>query len=184
LSRRRSRVRVSSAPPNLFRELGHFVALFLFCLHRNRPWRPSATGPVGPFDGMAPSVNGTIGIDRARKQWRADVVVDGVRRRKRFPMSTPESVIRNWIARQLGGSSVPLPPLAPSALDLWNERWLAFKEGRRLPPPARGISWTIHGWRLQVMNHCKLSVRSFPKHGPMEEMSGWLAQHRNCNPTV
>ena len=117
-------------------------------------------------------VDGTRRWDRERQQWRADVMVNGQRRRKRFPGSTPEAVIDAWVAAQLGDRERLAPP-GVDTLILWNERWVAFTEGRRLPAPALGVSWTIHGWRVQVMRNCHLMVKSFPKTESLRAMFAW-----------
>ena len=132
---------------------------------------------MGPWMLMSRSVDGTRKWDRQRQQWRADVMVNGQRRRRRFPASTSEAVIEGWIATQLRDrDSLDLPK--GDALTLWNERWAAFAEGRRLRPPALGISWTIHGWRVQVARNGRVMVKSFPKTGPLEVMEGWREQSR------
>ena len=122
-------------------------------------------------------VDGTRTWDRQRERWRADVMVNGQRRRKRFPSATPEGVIAAWIAEQLRDRDVLVLPRVDT-LSLWNERWVAFTEGRRLSPVATGISWTIHGWRVQVMRNCHLAVKSFPRNSPLQTMQAWREQFR------
>src|SRR5688500_7353355 len=93
----------------------------------------------------------------------------GQRRRNRFPRVDSEAVIDAWITAQLRDRE-PLPPSVTDTLSLLNERWTAFTEGRRPSLRATGISWTIHGWRVQVMRSCQLRVKSFPKAGPVERL--------------
>ena len=131
--------------------------------------------PHGAVEWYCRCVNGTIRLDKKRQQWRADVAVNGVRRRKRFPITTSDALIRAWIHSQLPATQTEVGDAAV----LWQERWVAYVEGRRLGPPARGISWTIHGWRLQVMKKCRLFVKSFPKSGPMDAMLAWLEAQRS-----